>query len=125
MAIALCTSRRISETLLLRGCDIQLSGGTYHDQPHVLYQRRLEDEKWKGAGKLASVGDSVVARLSKDAVTGLKHLAAHGLNHECRDVLNPFKIAPELFQKKPLNGGTFTLDVTLSDYLTCPNKEKE
>ena len=66
-----------------------------------------------------------MARLSKDAVTGLKHLAAHGLNHECRDVLNPFKIAPELFQKKPLNGGTFTLDVTLSDYLTCPNKEKE
>ena len=31
--LALCTSRRISETLLLRGCDIQLSGGTYYDQP--------------------------------------------------------------------------------------------
>ena len=52
-------------------------------------------------------------------------LGSSCLNHECRDVLNPFKIAPELFQKKPLNGGTFTLDVTLSDYLTCPNKEKE
>ena len=83
--LALSTSRRISETLLLRACDIQISGGEFHDEPHVLYTRRPEDEKWKGAGKLAPVGENIIARLSEDAITGLTCLRSHGLKHECRE----------------------------------------
>ena len=36
--LTLVTSRRISETLLLRGPDILVQGGEHHDAGHILFQ---------------------------------------------------------------------------------------
>ena len=42
--LTLVTSRRISETLLLRGTDIRVQGGEEHDSGHILFQRRPQDD---------------------------------------------------------------------------------
>ena len=71
-AIWLClvTSRRISETLLLRLGDIKEKGGPDHDEPHIIYIQREEDDGIQRNGKLG--GERVVARISQDAVETLQ-----------------------------------------------------
>ena len=46
--LTLVTSRRISETLLLRGTDIRVQGGEEHDAGHILFQRRPQDDSLGG-----------------------------------------------------------------------------
>ena len=48
--IALVTSRRIGETLLLKGTDVRLRGGEDHDAPHILFER--------GAALMMQVSDT-------------------------------------------------------------------
>ena len=93
--LTLVTSRRISETLLLRGTDIRVQGGEEHDAGHILFQRRPQDDSLGGSGKLGA--EKVVARLSKDAIAGIQQLCSDGLEHELRPILEPFKVAVPLF----------------------------
>ena len=103
--LTLVTSRRISETLLLRGTDIRVQGGEEHDAGHILFQRRPQDDSLGGSGKLGA--EKVVARLSKDAIAGIQQLCSDGLEHELRPILEPFKVAvPLFFHMKPLNKST-------------------
>lgn len=115
--LALVTSRRISETLFLRGTDICLQGGPEHDSPHVLYQKRQEDNQLRGQGKLGS--DRVVARIADSAVQGLENLADEGLQWHCQDILEPFRLShPDLFQNmKPLRKDNFKLDTSSENFL--------
>ena len=99
--ICLVTSRNISETLLLRGCDIMLEGGPDHDEPHIIYIQREEDADKQGNGKLG--GERVVARISSDAVATLKQMRERGLDRQMLPVLEPYQTChPEVFQQKPL-----------------------
>ena len=47
--ICLVTSRRISETLLLRGCDVMLEGGSRQMTSHIPFQLEEDAEK-QGTG---------------------------------------------------------------------------
>eukprot|EP00969_Alexandrium_andersonii_P236639 10446803-Alexandrium_andersonii.AAC.1 len=53
-ALWLCviTSRRISETLRLRGSDVHLSGGEDHDYPYARFAERSVDTAFPRLGKL-------------------------------------------------------------------------
>lgn len=116
--LTLVTSRRISETLLLRGTDIRVQGGEEHDAGHILFQRRPQDDSLGGSGKLG--GEKVVARLSKDAIAGIQQLCSDGLEHELRPILEPFKVAvPLIFQMKPLNKDRFQLDTDSENFVFC------
>ena len=111
----LVTSRRISETLLLRHSDVNLEGGGFHDSPHILYQQREEDLHLSGQGKLGE--EQIAARLSTDAVEGLKSMKECGLDWQCLPVLEPYKIShPEVFENKPLQKRSFHLK-TDDDYM--------
>ena len=117
------TSRRISETLLLRGTDIRVQGGEDHDAGHILFQRRPQDDNLGGSGKLGS--EKVVARLPQDAIAAIQQLCTDGLEYELRPVLEPFKVAaPLIFQMKPLNKDRFQLD-TESDNFVCATASKK
>ena len=110
-AIWLClvTSRRISETLLLRLGDIKENGGPDHDEPHIIYIQREEDDGIQGNGKLG--GERVVARISQDAVETLQKLKAEGLHRTVLPVLEPYQTChPDVFQMKPLQKKPFYLD---------------
>ena len=121
--VALVTSRRISETLLLRGTDVQLNGGAEHDEPHVLFQKREEDKKIKGNGKLGA--NKLVARLSAEAIDGMKELENKGLQWTKRDILQKYEEShKETFLQKPLRTKTFTLD-TSSDAYMFPAETKK
>ena len=113
--VCLVTSRRISETLLLRHSDVNLEGGGFHDSPHILYQQREEDLHLSGQGKLGE--EQIAARLSTDAVEGLKSMKECGLDWQCLPVLEPYKIShPEVFEHKPLQKRSFHLK-TDDDYM--------
>ena len=123
--LALVTSRRISETLLLRGTDIRLTGGEDHDAPHVLFQKRQEDKKLRGQGKLGA--ESLSARISESSIEGLKELIETGLKWECPMTLEPFKSShPKVFENvKPLRKDDFMLDVTSETFLFQSNSRKK
>ena len=122
--LTLVTSRRISETLLLRGTDIRVQGGEDHDAGHILFQRRPQDDNLGGSGKLGS--EEVVARLSKDAIAAIQQLCTDGLEHELRPVLEPFKVAaPLIFQMKPLNKDRFQLDTGSHDFVFATASKKK
>ena len=122
--LTLVTSRRISETLLLRGTDIRVQGGEDHDAGHILFQLRPEDDDLGGSGKLGA--EKVVARLSKDAIAAIQQLRTDGLEYELRPVLEPFKVAaPLLFQMKPLNKGRFQLDTESDDFIFATASKKK
>ena len=113
--VCLVTSRRISETLLLRHSDVNLEGGGFHDSPHILYQQREEDLHLSGQGKLGE--EQIAARLSTDAVEGLKSMKECGLDWQCLPVLEPYKHShPEVFENKPLQKRSFHLK-TDDDYM--------
>ena len=113
--VCLVTSRRISETLLLRHSDVNLEGGGFHDSPHILYQQREKDLHLSGQGKLGE--EQIAARLSTDAVEGLKSMKECGLDWQCLPVLEPYKIShPEVFEQKPLQKRSFHLK-TDDDYM--------
>ena len=96
MWLTMATSRRISETLRLHGEDAYLKGGQYHDSPHVLFQKRAEEKKYRGAGKLG--GDHVVARLSPDACTTLEQVMERTIERKLLPPLEPFQTShPEVF----------------------------
>ncbi len=121
--MCLVTSRRISETLLLRGTDIRVDGGEDHDAPHVLYQKRDDDKQYRGAGKLGA--EKVVSRLSEDSVDGIKFLVEHGLQHECRILLEQYRGShPDLFLTKTLRRDDFRLDVHSNDFI-FPSRSKK
>lgn len=120
--LCLVTSRRISETLLLRGTDVQLIGGDEHDAPHILYQQRVEDRHLRGNGKLGK--ERLVARLSSDAVLGLKRMQEKGLEWECLPVLESYRaFHPETFNMKPMQKKAFILEST-EDYV-FPSQSKK
>ena len=122
--LTLVTSRRISETFLLRGTDIRVQGGEDHDAGHILFQRRPQDDNLGGSGKLGS--EEVVARLSKDAIAAIQQLCTDGLEHELRPVLEPFKVAaPLIFQMKPLNKDRFQLDTGSDDFVFATASKKK
>ena len=123
--LALVTSRRISETLLLRGTDIRLTGGEDHDAPHVLFQKRQEDKKLRGQGKLGA--ESLSARISESSIEGLKELIETGLKWECPMTLEPFKSShPKVFENvKPLRKDDFMLDVTSETFLFQSDSRKK
>ena len=109
--IALVTSRRISETLLLRTSDLRLLGGEDHDEPHVLFQQRAEDKAYKGNGKLGA--ERVVARLSTEAIEGMQKLRSEGLEWGVLPVLEACRQSHEaVFKLKPLRKTTFTIPET-------------
>ena len=118
------TSRRISETLLLRGTDIRVQGGEEHDAGHILFQRRRQDDSLGGSGKPGA--EKVVARLSKDAIAGIQELCSDGLEHELRPILEPFKVAvPLIFQMKPLNKDRFQLDTDSENFVFATASKKQ
>ena len=105
--LTLVTSRRISETLLLRGTDIRVQGGEEHDAGHILFRRRPQDDSLGGSGKLGA--EKVVARLSKDAIAGIQQLCSDGLEHELRPILEPFKVAvPLIFPHETVEQRSFS-----------------
>ena len=121
--LTLVTSRRISETLLLRGTDIRVQGGEDHDAGHILFQRRPQDGNLGGSGKLGS--EKVVARLSKDAVATIQKLSSDGLEHELRPILEPFKVAvPLIFNMKPLKKDRFQLDTESDNFVFATASKK-
>ena len=118
------TSRRISETLLLRGTDIRVQGGEEHDAGHILFQRRPQDDSLGDSGKLGA--EKVVARLSKDAIAGIQQLCSDGLEHELRPILEPFKVAvPLIFHMKPLNKDRFQLDTDSENFVFATASKKQ
>ena len=122
--LTLVTSRRISETLLLRGTDIRVQGGEEHDAGHILFQRRPQDDSLGGSGKPGA--EKVVARLSKDAIAGIQQLCSDGLEHELRPILEPFKVAvPLIFQMKPLNKDRFQLDTDSENFVFATASKKQ
>ena len=124
LRLTLVTSRRISETLLLRGTDIRLQGGEYHDAGHILYQRRPEDEALGGDGKLGA--KKVVARVCSEAIAGIEEMCSAGLEHEMRSVLEPFKVVvPRLFEMKPMNKQRFQIDPSWEDFVFSTASKKK
>ena len=122
--LTLVTSRRISETLLLRGTDIRVQGGEEHDAGHILFQRRPQDDSLGGSGKLGA--EKVVARLSKDAIAGIQQLCSDGLEHELRPILEPCKVAvPLIFHMKPLNKDRFHLDTDSENLVFATASKKQ
>ena len=122
--LTLLTSRRISETLLLRGTDIRVQGGEEHGAGHILLQRRPQDDSLGGSGKLGA--EKVVARLSKDAMAGIQQLCSDGLEHELRPILEPFKVAvPLIFHMKPLNKDRFQLDTDSENFVFATASKKQ
>ena len=124
--IALVTSRRIGETLLLKGTDVRLRGGEDHDAPHILFERGEGDQ---GNGKLPE--ERVVARLSQEAVDGLTRMKTEGLERQCLPALEPSrKTHPKVFQNKrgggltALRQETFAPDWESEDHV-FPSKTKK
>ena len=110
MALWLCmvTSRRISETLRLHGSDLYLSGGQFHDSPHILFQRRKAEAQFPGAGKLGA--DHIVARLSPDACATLEAVHGTKIERALLPALHPFqKTHKEVFEESyPLTTEAFS-----------------
>lgn len=76
--LAMSTSRRASEILSLRACDIFTEGGPHHDRPYVLLQKCAADTGIKpGMGKLGC--DEVAARISQEAVATIVSIRKNGL----------------------------------------------
>ena len=124
--ITLVTSRRIGETVLLKGSDVRLRGGEDHDSPHILFQRAEGDQ---GNGKLPA--ERVVARLSDEAVDGLTRMKEEGLNWQCLPALEPYRTThPTVFQGKkgggftPMRQQTFKPDWANSDHI-FPSESKK
>ena len=124
--IALVTSRRIGETLLLKGTNVRLRGGEDHDAPHILFERGEGDQ---GNGKLPE--ERVVARLSQEAVDGLTRMKNEGLERQCLPALEPYrKTHPKVFQNKrgggltALRQETFAPDWESADHV-FPSKTKK
>ena len=104
--LCLVTSRRISETLLLRGCDVMLHGGPDSDHPHIIYIQRPEDEGRQGNGKLG--GERIVARVAEDVVETIEEIQTHGLQRNILPVLEPYRISHQkLFDQKPQRKDVF------------------
>ena len=124
--IALVTSRRTGETLLLKGTDVRLRGGEDHDAPRILFERGEGDQ---GNGKLPE--ERVVARLSQEAVDGLTRMKTEGLERQCLPALEPYrKTHPKVFQNKrgggltALRQETFAPDWESEDHV-FPSKTKK
>ena len=124
--IALVSSRRIGETLLLKGTNVRLRGGEDHDAPHILFERGEGDQ---GNGKLPE--ERVVARLSQEAVDGLTRMKKEGLERQCLPALEPYrKTHPKVFQNRrgggltALRQETFAPDWESADHV-FPSKTKE
>ena len=84
-----------------------LEGGPDHDEPHIIYIQREQDADKQGNGFLG--GDSVVARISNDAVATLKQMRERGLDRQMLPVLEPYQTChPEVFQQKPLQKNVFS-----------------
>jgi hypothetical protein len=104
--LCLVTSRRISETLLLRGCDVMLHGGPDSDHPHIIYIQRPEDEGRQGNGKLG--GERIVARVSQDVVETIEEIQAQGLHRNILPILEPYRTSHQkLFDQKPQRKDAF------------------
>ena len=104
--LCLVTSRRISETLLLRGCDVMLHGGPDSDHPHIIYIQRPEDEGRQGNGKLG--GERIVARVSQDVVETIEEIQAQGLHRNILPILEPYRTSHQkLFDQKPQRKDVF------------------
>ena len=125
--LALVTSRRISETLLLRGTDIRLTGGEDHDAPHVLFQKRQEDKKkLRGKGNWALKAWALEFQ-SQALRVWRNYIIETGLKWECPMTLEPFKSShPKVFENvKPLRKDDFMLDVTSETFLFQSNSRKK
>ena len=99
--LMLSTSRRASEILRLRVCDIFLQEGRHHDQAYVLLQKRQSEAEIPGMGKLGS--DEVAARLSHEAVATIEMIKKKGLHRIQNQALTGYsqKITDLNLHKKP------------------------
>ncbi len=107
--LSLTTSRRISETLRLRGEDLCIKGGGLHDRPHVRFEKRDDEMDISGMGKLGTQG--AIARLSPEAVRTIEGLASHGARWEIRAVLSTYQAQfPDVFAAcRPVTRTTYYL----------------
>ena len=100
-----------------------LEGGPDHDEPHIIYIQREQDADKQGNGFLG--GDSVVARISNDAVATLKQMRERGLDRQMLPVLEPYQTChPEVFQQKPLQKNVFFIKEDDTYMFPCQSKKK-
>lgn len=97
--LTMVTSRRISEALRLRGCDLHLTGGPHCDTPYVWFGVRDDERGFKGLGKLGVAGE-VVAKMSQEAVLMVRAICERGVQWEVLEPLKPFQTShPAIFKK--------------------------
>ena len=122
--LTMCTSRRISEILRIRGRDFHLDGGGFCDDPHVLLTERLEDKKQPGLGKIP--GKVAIARLSKTTISTLHTMLTEGLPWACWPILEKHRSSHrDMFAKnKPTTRKTFQPGALEKDELWFPAQRK-
>ncbi|CAE7548448.1 unnamed protein product [Symbiodinium sp. CCMP2592] len=118
--LTMCTSRRISEILRVRGRDFHLDGGGFCDDPHVLVKERPQDKKKPGLGKIR--GKVAIARLSKTTISTIRTILAEGLPWACWPILEKYQSSHgEMFAKnKPTTKKTFQPGALEKDSLWFP-----